>query len=103
MVGSIGYGCQRNENSFSGSIFSIVISNGRFSYPLCRIFPWTRAPTANEPLGSTPNQVPNSLASVRALHTRERGARIVVLFWIRSVVVMVMAVLHWSVVVVNDL
>src|SRR5262249_46458310 len=47
------------------------------------------APAAKGPSSSTPNQVPNSLATLMARHTRESGARRTIFFSMRSVVLVI--------------
>ena len=51
------------------------------------ILPVSRAPSANGPSKATPNQLPNSFASLTARQTRSRGARRRIVFSIRSVLI----------------
>src|SRR5580658_37218 len=94
-------GCQRNENNFSGSTFSIHISIFLPSYAFCLaatsaftlvgvIDPPIFFPGANVPSNFIPNQVPNSFESLIARQTLARGARSKIFFSIRSVVVVFM-------------
>src|SRR5437588_8160968 len=80
------WGCQRKEKRRSGSMRSMVISNGTRSCCFCSlatsastavptIFPEMRAPGLNGASNFTPNQAPNSLKSHKARQTRLRGAR----------------------------
>src|SRR6266581_1710474 len=59
----------------------------RCSYPGCVIRPRTVVPSTNGPSSFTRNHSPNCSATVNARQTRERGARSVMVFSIRSVVV----------------
>src|SRR6185437_13839483 len=54
--------------------------------------PRTALPAANAPSSFTRNQVPNSVAFVRARHTRVRGARSTTRFSIRSVLLVSLGV-----------
>src|SRR6185436_17439737 len=56
--------------------------------------PRTVVPAANGPSSVRRNQVPNSLASAIARHTRERGARSTTRFSIRSVLIVVLQPVH---------
>src|SRR5438270_8073452 len=92
------WGCQRKEKRRSGSMRSMVISNGTRSCCFCSlatsastavptIFPEMRAPGLNGASNFTPNQAPNSLKSHKARQTRLRGARRRIFFSMRSEII----------------
>src|SRR5438105_14649685 len=56
--------------------------------------PRTVLPAANAPSSVRRNHVPNSFASLIARHTRERGARSMTRFSIRSVLIVVFQPVH---------
>src|ERR1700704_2143608 len=79
-------GCQRQDNSFSGSAFSIVTSNTMCSYPGWATWPEYFWPAVNFLPGTfTRNQLLNSSMFVSACHTRARVALSTTLRSIRSV------------------
>ena len=63
----------------------MAISNGKPSYPFSVIVPFTEAPGENSPASFTPNQAPNSSASVSARQTGARGMRRRIFSSMRSV------------------
>src|SRR5260370_41916503 len=101
-------GCQRKENNSSGSIFSIVISNGKPSCGFCAlatsaltfvvtITPRIAAPGLNGPSNFTPNQVPNSVESDSARQTRLSGACRRIFFSMRSVFISNLLVAYYQI------
>src|SRR6266542_6237836 len=66
-------------------------SNVRCSYPGYVTRPRAGAPGVKRSFISTRNHLPNSVASLRARHTLERGARMTISFSIRSVLIAVIS------------